>query len=135
MLAVAASAHAPAASPKAEVTLSHELPTAPLPTPPVVVGDSWQNRRLRFSLRLGDAWHLHLREQEVAAIDTTSCRTSGWFGVPLLCQRPHPIRWVPRYSLSGPKSASSRCPPNMDVGPSLYDNRTDPSSPSDARSN
>src|SRR5216683_1742823 len=60
MLAVAASARASAASPKAFVTLSHELPTAPLPAPPVVVGDPWQNRGLRLLAPHGDGIaHLH----------------------------------------------------------------------------
>jgi hypothetical protein len=54
MLAVAASARAYAASPEAEVTLSHGLPTPPLPAAPAAVGDPWQNRGLPLLVHYGD---------------------------------------------------------------------------------
>jgi len=57
MLAVAVSAHTYVASLAAEASLSHELQTplaSETPATPVVVGDSWQNRRLRPLIGYGD---------------------------------------------------------------------------------
>src|SRR5205085_5510046 len=51
LLAVAASAHACTASPKAEATLSRRLRTPPLPATHAALGNSWQNRRLCQSRR------------------------------------------------------------------------------------
>ena len=46
LLAVAASAYAPAASPRAEASLSRGLHTPPLPATHAAVGNPWQNRGL-----------------------------------------------------------------------------------------
>src|SRR5262249_6562512 len=84
MLAVAASAHAYAARLSAEVTLSHELPTPPLPAAPLVVGDPWPSRELRPLILMAMALLTSTQFQVVAAIDTTSCRNSAGFGLMLL---------------------------------------------------
>src|SRR5262249_59001730 len=54
----------------AEASLSRRLHTSPLPATHAAVGYSWQN------------WRLSQSRDRTAVTSATSCRTSGWFGLP-----------------------------------------------------